>query len=265
MSTFQALFNTLVLYKLQYKDTKDSQLDAVSVINALQNVTKDNDANRWEGALGVVDFWVHVANRLGTPKHLELCLKILDDWGFPTSKKQHLRMKIHLAHINLCVAMEITTSRLTSTLHNYISLVEDEHLRTQAQHLAYEMFVYLDDEFGQYKYKHQSTPELPPIVSTALQQFENDSFKPTSIQWSMWCDILESAEPYCARVLNPLYIGEPGFFLYRDRHLEMLRAFGTQFNEECNIDIRTQFKRTPRLLQAMVGDIPTLWPETLLN
>lgn len=268
MSTLQALLNALAFFKSKFKDTQDSQLDAVSVINAIRNVTKGNDANRWKGALGVVDFWVHVANRLGTPKHLELCLKILDDWEFPTSEKQHLRMKIHLAHINICVALEYTNPEnnnmfgLASTIRNYMFLVEDEHLRTQAQHLAHEMSVYLDDDLGQYKY--QSTPELPPLVLTALQQFENECDKPTSIQLSMWCDILESAEPYCARVLNPLYIGEPGFFLYRDRHLDILRAFGRQLYE-CNILIRTQFRRTPHLLQAMVGDIPTLWPETLLN
>lgn len=262
MSTYQALYNTLVLFKLEYKDTQDSELDAVSVINAIQNVTKDNDVNRWEGALGVVDFWVHIANRLGTLKHLELCLKILDDWEFPTSKKRHLRMKIHLAHINLCVALEeLPLSNLLSTLHNYIFLVEDKRLQTQAQSLAHEISFELDYFIGQLDY--QSTPELPSIVETALQQFQDDSEEPVSIQWSIWCDVLESAEPYCARVLNPLYIGEPGFFLYRDRHLAMLRAFGTRFCETFDTDIRTQFKGTPHLLRALVGDIPTLWPETL--
>lgn len=272
MSTCEALLNTLIFFQPTFTDTRESELDARSIIDGISTVTKNHPGNRLKGAHGVVDFWVCVANRLGVEKYFDVCRDILDKWALPIAIRWHIRMEITIWHINFLAAHQFAAcdrsedlrvfSPLIHTLINYINIVDDAEQQTKAKGMVYELSLYLHIDSIRKEYHSTFNYGMPDMVTTALEQFISTETV-TPIQWDIWCAALENAEEYCARTLCPQYIGDIGFYFHRDRHFNWLTRVGTEYEKAHDLDIRTRFKDKPNLLQVLTGNIPRLWPETI--
>lgn len=113
--------------------------------------------------------------------------------------------------------------------------------------------------------------ELPKQVTTALQEFQTagktNFSSTTDLQWDLWLDEVKESESFLSRVKCPTYRGRPGFSLYRDRYIRLLKHFAKMFTAHMiNIEIRRRLRDTP-CLWDIVRDttLPDVWPRAILS
>jgi hypothetical protein len=118
---------------------------------------------------------------------------------------------------------------------------------------------------------HQERDVLPDQVTSALGDFmreKEDHFRAiTEVTWEVWLAEVMRAEPFFACAKNPAYRGRPGFSLYRDRYIRLLKDFASAFRDHMDgTDLQRLLRDTPSLCTIMCGGPqPDVWPQTAMN